>query len=97
MKPLRVSGRVVPIEQFKKQAERWLRHVTRSGEPVVITLSGRPTGVLLSPAEFDRLEERHRFLESVAAGLTDADAGRVMSTKDLRRRLAEKRAQGRPD
>ena len=58
---------------------------------MVITQNGRPAGVLMSPADFDRLPERHRFLESVAAGIADAEAGRVMSTGELTRRLARAR------
>lgn len=93
MRPLRVSQGIVPIAQFKSEAPRWLRRVSESGEPVVITLNGRPAGVLMSPAAFDRLQERQRFLESVAAGLADAEAGRTLSTAALRRELAERRGQ----
>jgi len=62
-----------------------------TGQPVVITQNGRPAGVLLSPAEFDRLLGRQRFLESMAAGMADADAGRTMDGAELLRRLAERR------
>lgn len=95
MKPLRVSQGIVPIAQFKSEAPRWLRHVAESGEPVVITLNGKPAGVLVSPAEFDRLLERQRFLESVTAGLADAEARRTLSTGELRKRLAQRRGQVR--
>lgn len=95
MKPLRVSEDVVPVGQFKGQAARWLRRANDSGQPVVITQNGRPAGVLVSPSEFDRLIERQRFLESVAAGIADADAGRVVETAQLRRRLAARRTHRR--
>lgn len=91
MKPFRVSEGIVPIAQFKSQAPQWLRHVTESGQPVVITLNGKPAGVLLSPIEFDRLQERERFIASVHEGVADADAGRLMSTAELRRRLTASR------
>jgi prevent-host-death family protein len=91
MKPLRISQDIVPVGEFKSQAARWLRRASESGQPVVITQNGRPTGVLVSASEFDRLVERQRFLESVAAGIADADAGRVMGTTELRRRLAARR------
>ena len=49
----------------------------------------------MSPADFDRLQERQRFLESVAAGLADAEAGRLMNTRELAGKLAEaRRARG---
>ena len=88
MKAIRISEDVVPIAQFKGEASRWLRHLSDSRQPVVITLNGKPAGVLLAPAEYDRLQERERFLESVAAGFNDAEAGRLMSTVELRKRLA---------
>ena len=91
MKAMRVSDGIVPLGEFKAQAARWLRRLSDRGRPVVITQNGRPAGVLISPSEFDRLQERQRFLESIAAGVADADAGRVMDTKELRRRLASPR------
>ena len=33
---------------------------------MVITQNGRAAGVLVSPREFDRIQERQRFLESMA-------------------------------
>jgi antitoxin YefM len=54
---------------------------------VVITQNGEPAGVLLSPEEFDRIVERERFLSDVAAGVADLDAGRTVTTDELKRRL----------
>ncbi len=90
MKPMRVSEGIVPISEFKGQAAHWLRRVAETGQPIVITQNGRPAGVLLSPSEFDRLQERQRFLESIASGVADAEAGRLMDTRELKRRLADK-------
>ena len=95
MRALKVSEDIVPVGEFKGQAARWLRHVAESGQPVVITQNGKPAGVLVSPSEYDRLTERQRFLESVALGLADAEAGRTMNTKELLRRLEERRLPGR--
>jgi prevent-host-death family protein len=95
MKPVRVSRDVVPVGEFKSKTAAWLRHASRTRQPVVITQNGRPAGVLLSPVEFDRLQEQQRFLESVASGLADADAGRVIDTDELRRRLRARRGPAR--
>ena len=91
MKPMRVSDGIVPIGEFKAQAARWLRRLTDRNQAVVITQNGRPAGVLISPADFDRLQERQRFLESVAAGVADAESGRLMDTRELSRKMAEAR------
>jgi PHD/YefM family antitoxin component YafN of YafNO toxin-antitoxin module len=48
-------------------------------QPLVITQNGKAAGVLLSPAQFDQLSERARFLAAVDEGLADSEAGRVHS------------------
>lgn len=87
MKTIQLAKDVVAIGAFKSQAAAWLNHLRDSGHPIVITKNGKPAGVLLSPLEFDRLQEKERFLESVAKGLTDAEADRVMDSAEVHRRL----------
>ena len=87
MKEVQISDGIVPLGEFKAQAARLLKQIAASGQPMVITQNGRPAGVLLSPREYDRIQERQRFLESIAAGLADAESGRTMSTMELRERL----------
>jgi len=82
---------IVPIAEFKAQAPHVLRRLAETGEPILITQNGKPAAVLLAPAEFDRLQEREEFLESVASGLADAEAGRTISAAQLRRRLPRTR------
>lgn len=92
MKTLTISEDIVPLHEFKAQSARILKLVASNQRPVVITQNGRPAGVVLSPAEYDRMVERQRFLESVAGGLDDLEAGRTLSTDDLEKFLAERRA-----
>lgn len=96
MKSFLVSEDVVPVGEFKAQTARWLRRAADTGRPVVITQNGRPAGVLISPAEFDRWQERDRFIAAVEAGRADADAGRVMDTETLRARLEARRTRRAP-
>jgi prevent-host-death family protein len=87
VKPLRVSEDVVPVGQFKAEAKKWLARAAETGQPLVITQNGRPAGVLLSPAEFDRLVERYQFARAVEQGIADADAGRLIDGHALRAQL----------
>ncbi len=91
MKPIQLAKDVVPLAEFKSRLSQWLDTLRATGNPIVLTQNGRPAAVLLSPSEYDRLSERHRFLEAVREGIADADAGRVMETDELRRRLEERR------
>ena len=87
MKPLRVAESIVPLGDFKTHASRLLRALKQSGRPVVITQNGRPAAVLITPSDFDRLDERARFIAAVREGLADAEAGRVVDDADLTRDL----------
>lgn len=87
MKEVQISQGIVPLGEFKAQAAKWLKKLGESDQPMVITQNGRPAGVLLSPKEYDRMQNRQRFLESIAAGLADAEGGRTMKTTELRERL----------
>ena len=93
MKEVQVADGIVPLGEFKAQAAKLLKRLGESGQPMVITQNGRPAGVLVSPREFDRIQERQRFLESISAGLADAEAGRVLDTAELKKRLRMRRAE----
>ena len=91
MRPLRVSESIVPVSDFKAKAADWLRRLGESSEPVVITQNGKAAGVLLSPAAYDELTERFRFMRAVEQGLADVEAGRVTPheevVEEMRRRF----------
>ena len=89
----RMTDGIVPLGEFKSQAAKFLRRLGESGQHMVITQNGRPAGVLMSPKEFDRIQERQRFLESIAAGLADAEAGRVIDTAALRKLIRARRGE----
>ena len=93
-KALRVSEDIVPVSDFKSRAADWLQRIAKTRQALVITQNGKAAGVLISPAEFDRLTERARFVSAVEEGLADAEAGRVRSheevTELLKKRAAER-------
>jgi antitoxin YefM len=91
MKPVRVAEDIVPIATFKAEAAQWLKKASVSGHPIVITQNGKPAGVLLSPSEYDRIADRQRVVDSIARGLVDAEAGRVLTTSQARQRLTSAR------
>ena len=87
MHDINVSEGIVPLGEFKTNASRIIREIAGSDEPLVITQNGRPAAVLMSPSAFQELRERHEFLEAVAEGLADSEAGRVVDSKKVRRWL----------
>ena len=87
MRGVRISESFVPVSEFKAQAADWLRKLGETGDPVVVTLNGRPAAVLLSPQAFDELTEKARFVEAVEEGLGQAKAGRVQPHEEVVRRM----------
>jgi prevent-host-death family protein len=87
MSAVRISENFVPISELKAKAADWLRKIGESDAPLVVTQNGKPAGVLLSPRAFDELTEQARFVSAVTAGLADADAGRVRSHGEVKKRL----------
>ena len=91
MKPLSVADDIVPLGEFKARASKLLDELPKRRHPIVITRNGRPAGVVISPGDYDRLVERQRYLQDIAAGLADAEAGRVLSTDELLESLGIRR------
>ena len=58
---------------------------------MIITQNGKPTGVLLSPADYDDLVYNKTFLDSVGRGIADANDGKTFSTKELKEALFTRR------
>lgn len=75
MRPVRMAEDIVPVSDFKAQAADLLKRVAKTGHPLVITQNGKAAGVLLSPAQFDALNERSRLIAAVEEGLAQSEAG----------------------
>jgi prevent-host-death family protein len=88
MRPSLLSEDVLPVGEFKANLAQTLQKLRESDRPIVITQNGKPAAVMVSPREFDRLLERERFIEAIRGGLSDAEAGRMISDEGLDRALA---------
>jgi prevent-host-death family protein len=83
MKPLNISKNIVSLSEFKNKASKMLDNVRSSHSPLVITQNGKAAAVLISPADFDLLTERVRFVDSVKKGLMDVQQGRMIPDENL--------------
>src|SRR5690349_6470365 len=87
MRAVRIAEDIVPVSEFKAQAAECLRRVAETHQPLVIAQNGKAAGVLLSPREFDRLNEQARFVAAVDEGLADADAGLLRDHDEVAARM----------
>jgi prevent-host-death family protein len=86
---LKIAEDVVPIGEFKTHASELIRRMHESGRGFVITQSGRPTAVVLTPEDFDELGYREHVRTKVRAA-TDAIARGTLSTEAARSRAKAK-------
>src|ERR1035437_9751614 len=95
MKPFQIAKDIIPLAEFKAQSASWLERVRESGHPLIITQNGKPAAVMISPEEFDRFQHQSReFVRSeIRDGEADIAAGRVMSSKEARAFLEQRRKQ----
>jgi prevent-host-death family protein len=69
---------IIPIAELKANMSEIVRGLDERPRPVVVTLNGKPAAVVMSPREYDQLSYRARFLDAVAEGLADVEAGRTV-------------------
>lgn len=94
MKTISVADDIVPIAEFKTGISKWFRKLQESGHPLIITQNGKPSGVLLSPRDYDELVYRKSFLDSIDRGLSDLENERTYSSEELLSALASRRSEG---
>lgn len=91
MKRISVANDIVPIGEFKSGLSKWIKKSKSSGNPIVITQNGRPAAVVISPTDYDQLNELRQFVDSVKRGLSDSDKGNIFTTNEVHAELEKRR------
>ena len=89
---LNISTDIIPIGEFKKQMANWLKITKNTGRPLIITQNGKPSAVVISPEEFDKMQYTNRFMQSVNQGLKDVTSGNTFSTEQIKNKLEQSRS-----
>jgi len=86
-------ARIVPFTEARARLTELLDDVERRHEHVVITRNGRPAAIVVSPEEWEALEETLEVLqdEELLVALRDSEkdveAGRLFSLDEVKREL----------
>jgi prevent-host-death family protein len=81
------SAPPISTTELSQRAEELVKRVHETGDAVIVVQDGEPAAVLVDANEFAALREHRRFLDAVRAGLGDVEAGRVLTTPELKRSL----------
>ena len=79
----------IAVAELPSHVEEILRKVRQTGEAVVITENGEAAAVLVSPQDYDWLDERRRLLARLEEAMEDERAGRLIEHEELIRQLDE--------
>ncbi|HEY5388688.1 MAG TPA: type II toxin-antitoxin system Phd/YefM family antitoxin [Thermoleophilia bacterium] len=89
MHPLKLDEDIRPLSEFRAGVAGFVRQVSETRRPLVLTQHGRGVAVLVDVREFEAMRERLALLEDVAAAEADVAAGRLTSHVEAKARVVE--------
>lgn len=100
---LDISRDVDSLSSFKRNTPAFLKRLKKTGNPVVLTINGKPALVVQDPASYQQLMERAERVKNTAAlrqSVKEMKAGQGIPAEDVlteMRQILEKakRKQGR--
>ena len=87
---LQIAQDIIPIGELKAHLSERLRSLKDQRRPLIVTQNGRPTAVLLSPEEYDRLTQQERFVAAVNEGLAQVERNETIGHEEAKRVLSER-------
>ena len=90
MQPLKLDEDIRPLSEFRAGVASFVKQVSDTRRPMVLTQRGRGVAVLVDIREFEAMRERLALLEDLAAAEADIAAGRVVSHDEARARVLAK-------
>ena len=83
MKRPALSQDLVPVNEFRSNIATYLKQISESGRPVVITQRGRAAAVLVEPSVLDQIEESAEVVRKVVRGMEQGATGKTVSSDVL--------------
>ena len=89
---MKYSRDIQSLSVFKRDTAKFLNQMKETGEPIVLTVNGKPAAVVVDPEEYDLWRERERLetIEGIRRGMADVEAGRVRPAKEFFDEMFEK-------
>jgi prevent-host-death family protein len=90
--PMIQAQNIRSLSDFRQNASAHLDRLAKTGGVDVLTVNGEARGVVMSPAEFDRLSELARQVEisqELKRAMEGVEAGRTRPAKQAIREIAD--------
>jgi len=89
MQPLRLDEDIRPLSEFRAGVAGFVRRVSETRRPLLLTQHGRGVAVLVDVREFEAMRERLALLEDITAAEADVAAGRLTDHAEARACIRE--------
>jgi antitoxin YefM len=90
MQPLKLDEDIRPLSEFRAGVAAFVKQVTDTRRPMVLTQHGRGVAVLVDIHEFEAMRERLALLDDIAIAEAQVAAGQVIAHEDARARALQK-------
>jgi len=88
---MKLSSQIKPISYLKAHAAEIVRNLSEHPEPLVITQNGEAKVVIQGIESYEQTLETMALLKILAIGMHQIEEGKVLSAKNVIKRLRERR------
>jgi prevent-host-death family protein len=78
-----VTQDIRTLTDFKRKSTGMIRHLKKSGRPVVLTVKGKAEAVVMDASTYQRLADRLSTIEGISRGLAQAKKGEGRSVDEV--------------
>lgn len=80
---------IVPLSSFRSDVSRLMTQTRHTHRPIVVTQNGKAANVFMDVNDYQLLIDKVDLMNDIYKGELDIAAGRMHSTEDVRRAIAE--------
>jgi antitoxin YefM len=90
MQPMKFDEDIRPLSEFRAGVASFVKQVTETGRPLVLTQRGRGVAVVLDVHEFEAMRERLALLEDIARAEAQIARGDVVPHEQAKARILKR-------
>jgi antitoxin YefM len=84
MRPLRLDEDIRPLSEFRSGVASFIKRVSDTRRPLVLTQHGRGVAVVIDIREFEAMRERLEILDDIQVARAEIAAGEGMTHDEAR-------------
>lgn len=90
MQPMKFDEDIRPLSEFRAGVASFVKQVTETGRPLVLTQRGRGVAVVLDVHEFEAMRERLALLEDIARAEAQLARGEGVPHEQAKARILKR-------